>query len=390
MKKRVLFSISSVFAILATLLAVMQTSAQQFAHPAFERVWDRTDSLVADGTASRSWYWGPEPGEARLEPWTDARGGQRLVEYFDKSRMELNDPQADPTTPFYVTNGLLTVELISGQMQVGPAQYENRYPAYIPMSGDPGDQTTPTYAAFLGVSNTPAGDHPSTDRRGQKITATIDRSGAVGDDPAKASVPNTEIAYYEGITKHNVPRAFWDFLNLVGKVREAGRVVDRPLSSPWFYASGLPISEAYWTKSLVRGQLIDVMIQAYERRVLTYTPTNGPGFQVEMGNIGQHYYNWRYKFFGQPGPGTGTPFNTPVPGSPTVIPTPVSGSPTAVNGSPTAVGGSPTAVPTNTTVPLTPKPNTSTTPSPCEICTPAPTSTANPCEICTPVLTPTP
>ena len=27
-----------------------------------------------------------------------------------------------------------------------------------------------------------------------------------------------------------------------------------------------------------------------------------------MGNIGQHYYDWRYKFFGQPGPGTGTPY----------------------------------------------------------------------------------
>jgi hypothetical protein len=28
--------------------------------------------------------------------------------------------------------------------------------------------------------------------------------------------------------------------------------------------------------------------------VLSYTPTNAPAFQVEMGNIGQHYYQWRY------------------------------------------------------------------------------------------------
>ena len=37
-----------------------------------------------------------------------------------------------------------------------------------------------------------------------------------------------------------------------------------------------------------------MLLQAYERRVLTYVPTNPEGFQVEMGNIGQHYYDWRY------------------------------------------------------------------------------------------------
>ena len=42
------------------------------------------------------------------------------------------------------------------------------------------------------------------------------------------------------------------------------------------------------------------MIQAFERRVLTYVPTNVPGFQVEMGNIGLHYYDWRYKDAGKP------------------------------------------------------------------------------------------
>jgi hypothetical protein len=172
-------------------------------------------------------------------------------------------------------------------------------------------------------------------------------------------------------------------LNQVGKVREAGLTVERPLITPWFYASGLPISEAYWTRSLVRGQVIDVLIQAYERRVLTYTPSNSPGFQVEMGNIGQHYYNWRYRFAGQPGEGTGTPFLTPTAGSPTVIPTPVSGSPTVVSGSPTAG--------TTVTVVTTPQPQATVptdTPEPAKTTTPAATSTPNSCEICTPGATP--
>jgi len=328
MKKKGLYGLSTVAVIVATLLAITQVSADQFAHPAFYQVWDRTDSLVADGVVSRTWFWAPQPSEPRIEPWKEATNGQRLVQYFDKSRMELNDPAADPNSPFFVTNGLLTVELISGQMQVGVSTFQDRYPANIPMSGDPGDDTTPTHAAFQGVSNTNRGDHPAADRRGQKNTATIDRVGTVGDDPSKANIPGTDNVFFEPTTHHNIPRAFWDFLNQTGKVRENGQIVERPLITPWFYASGFPISEAYWVKSLVRGQVIDVLIQAYERRVLTFTPTNAPGWQVEMGNIGQHYYNWRYKFQGLPGPGTGTPFYTPTPnGSPTIIPTAIPGTP---------------------------------------------------------------
>jgi hypothetical protein len=37
-----------------------------------------------------------------------------------------------------------------------------------------------------------------------------------------------------------------------------------------------------------------VLVQAFERRVLTYTPSNPDGWRVEAGNVGQHYYEWRY------------------------------------------------------------------------------------------------
>ncbi len=39
-------------------------------------------------------------------------------------------------------------------------------------------------------------------------------------------------------------------------------------------------------------------MQIYERRVLTYTPANPPQYQVEMGNVGQHYFMWRYPHLG--------------------------------------------------------------------------------------------
>jgi thermitase len=77
-----------------------------------------------------------------------------------------------------------------------------------------------------------------------------------------------------------------------------GRLRQAKLFDPTFFVTGLPITEAYWARVRVGGQERWVLIQAFERRVLTYTPDNPPGWQVEMGNIGLHYYSWRY---GAPG-----------------------------------------------------------------------------------------
>jgi len=352
------------------------------------RVWTRTDRPVAEGKVSRSWFWGPGPNTpGLLEAYKEAPNGsgQRVVQYFDKSRMEINNPQADASQPFFVTNGLLTVELISGYIQTGEQSFQKYRPACIAMTGDFGDNTAPTYSAFASVSNTQAGDHPSTDKTGQKVTQTIDHNGTVGNDASKASIAGTDFVHFEASTKHNIPKAFWDFLNSSGPVYNTNnQIVNEQLITPWFYASGLPISEPYWTRAKINGQVKDVMIQAFERRALTYVPTNQPGFQVELANIGQHYFDWRYRNFGIcPGVVPGTP-TAPVPapsgtvvttGTPQVTGTPVvtgtttpaaspSASTTAVTtGTPVSTG---TVVPTvsvTTTVPPVPAGN-SPTPTP--------------------------
>src|SRR5687768_212355 len=88
--------------------------AMMFADPAFRNVWTRTDQLVLNGAAKRSWYWGPQPNsEPMMEEYAEGPGGKHLVQYFDKSRMEINNPDGDKNNPFYVTNGLLVKELIS-------------------------------------------------------------------------------------------------------------------------------------------------------------------------------------------------------------------------------------------------------------------------------------
>jgi hypothetical protein len=51
-----------------------------------------------------------------------------------------------------------------------------------------------------------------------------------------------------------------------------------------------------------------VLVQLFERRILTYNPANPPAFQVEMGNVGRHYVAWRY---GAAGPGPALAIDPP-------------------------------------------------------------------------------
>jgi hypothetical protein len=201
-----------------------------------------------------------------------------------------------------VTSGLFTVELISGNMQVGNSNLVARYPACINIAGDwlDLDETTPTYASFRNVASVAPGlGQREPDKLGQKAIQTINRAGKVGTDSSKSTVPGVAYTYYEANTGHNIPEAFWNFLNQTGPVIENGQQRDSRLSDPWFYHSGLPVSDAYWVRAKIAGVEKDVLIQAFERRVLTYTPSNPQAFRVEMGNIGLHYYQWRYMDKGQ-------------------------------------------------------------------------------------------
>ncbi len=284
--------------LIATLLPVLggnAKAANTFADPAFQTVWNRTDSLVGQNGISRGYYWGPQPGYTTMEDYAEGAGGKRLVQYFDKSRMEINNPSGDKTSKFYVTNGLLTVELITGKEQIGNSTYKYRYAANIDLASDPDDLSAPTYASFGSLL------YDTASQVGQYAISTINRIGSVGTDSAKASDPGSQIAYYEAATHHNIPAVFWAFLNQSGPVIEGGKQVNARLSDPYFYATGYPIGEAYWAKVKIAGQPnSDVLIQPYERRVLTYVPSLPAAYRVQMGNIGQHYYDWRYNDGGKP------------------------------------------------------------------------------------------
>lgn len=246
-------------------------------HPAFNNVWARSDLPVANGDISRTWMWGPEPfTQPVYEPYAEAAGGQRVVLYYDKSRMEITNPEGDTGSIWFVTNGLLVRELITGQLQLGNDTFEEYAPAEINVAGDSDDPTGPTYATFASVLDaTPLAV-------GSTITQTIDRAGTISTNPAFASEGVTA-AHHVPETNHTVASVFWDFMTTSGQAH------DNP-----FYATGYPITEAYWSTIKVGEVYRPVLIQVFERRVLTYTPGNPAGWQVEAGNVGRHYYLWRY------------------------------------------------------------------------------------------------
>ena len=274
------------------------TPSGGFADPAFRRTWERTDLLVADGRVARSWYWGPQANTGGLqEDYAEGPGGKHLVQYFDKSRMEINNPNADPQNPFYVTNGLLALELITGRVQVGNTQFQERTPAQIPLASDTDDASAPTYASFQGaVAIT------STSRVNTPVVARMDRAGTTSNDESFNTF-GVKYAFYETSTRHNIPEVFWTFLNESGPVAGAsGEVRHSRLSDPYFYVTGYPVSEAFWALVKIEGKTgTAVLVQAYERRVLTYVPSAPEGFKVQMGNIGLHYYDWRYRGAGAGG-----------------------------------------------------------------------------------------
>ncbi len=255
--------------------------------PHFTAVWAPLDQPVKTGAVQRTWNWGPSAFAVTTEPYAQSQEGQRLVVYFDKTRMEISNPYGDKSATWYVTNGLLASDMIVGRVQVGDNTFDPKPPAQIPVAGDPDDTSGPMYSTFTSlVGATPLPD-------GSVVTQTLARDGSVGSNADLAAYGVTDIAFVPE-TQHRIASVFRDFLNSTGTIYQNGQDVNGALYTPTFYETGYPITEPYWSRVKVGGTVKDVLIQCFERRCLTYTPSNPDGWKVEMGNVGQHYYRWRY------------------------------------------------------------------------------------------------
>ncbi len=249
-------------------------AASGFAAPAFDQRWRQDEQITpnfwgpldlatdgitesyVEGTA------GPKCQAARPCPQYLVQG-MRLVQYFDKGRMELTTPSGP------VTSGLLAKEMISGRMQMGDTVFENRNPARISVAGDP-DNLFPLYSdltAPLPPQSLAAGSSVQTE-----LTPNGPKAATSLPQDARAAIATTD-----STTGFPLPRIFVDFRERVG-----------------LSVVGLAITPPFWVQVKVAGEQRLVLMQAFERRVLTYNAANPDPFKVEFGNVGQHYYRWRY------------------------------------------------------------------------------------------------
>lgn len=252
-------------------------AASAFASPIMEMNWQQAERVQPN-------FWGPlaTAREGQPERYKEAPDGTRLVQYFDKARMEQFDPKAR------VTTGLLTVELKSGKVQVGDGTFETRSPAPIAMAGD-GGAGSPTYAelgkfkefydptspmTYAGYIYTNGQYTPLTAENGTQYAARFD-------------VPSGDtFVYVQDPSGRYGQVVYAPFKTFGDQLIAAGVPLDQ--------TPGYPISPVIAASVPIGGVMTAVFIQAFERRVLTYNPNNPAAFRVEFGNIGQHYYRWRY------------------------------------------------------------------------------------------------
>ena len=257
----------SVLLVVAALPAPAAGQAHRFADQAFFQWWAQTDAAVAAGQATYSWIWGPGPlTPGQGEPYAELPDSVRLVQYFDKGRMELNGPTASPTA------GLLARELMTGQVQTGGQQYVSRAPAQLVVAGDEGNTTAPTYAVLGSLIARPALGE------GQPVTQVVDQAGAIGADAALARF-RVVTADLVPETQHRLASVFRAYFSGEPLPDTEGQPRETAPFAPWYETTGLPLTEAYWTRVRVAGEIRDVLAQGFERRILTYTPSNPAGIR---------------------------------------------------------------------------------------------------------------
>lgn len=280
----------SFVAITVLMAGLLRAAADAPANGAFFRTWSRTDKPVAERIVDRTWMWGPEAFTAPIvEDYANAPGGKRVVQYFDKSRMEDNAYRG--SDPWDVTNGLLVVEMVEGYIQIGDDAYdESPESASVNIAGDPGEQ--PSYAD-IDTCELRSTDGIDAEDVGTPIIATYaDRCG-LGSDTTYLNRSVTR-AVYVPETGHTIASPFWAFMNSSGTIWDGSGYTQSSLFQSPYYATGFPVTEAWWSRIAVGGVTRDVLWQCFERRCLTYTPDNAAGWQVEAGNAGRHYFEWRY------------------------------------------------------------------------------------------------
>src|SRR5436190_4614622 len=185
--------------------------------------------------------------------------GGVAAQYFEKARLEdqhLRNTTGNPAYDFEY--GLLVDEMKAIR-------------TLVPVGGD---RSTVTYDTIQTASD-PA----------QRVAPPPGYTGNVVVGPDSTFIPFT--ADLSAAPGHNVPSYFWQYM-IRADLFPAG----------WLHDIGLPITEAM-PATVDKGRVIGtqvvpatnvpIVIQAFQRTILTYDPANPEGFLVERANSGTDY-----------------------------------------------------------------------------------------------------
>ncbi len=239
---------------LALFVAPSVQAATAFADPQFDALWHTGEAITPN-------FWGPlvNASGSRTQEYKDAAGGKRIVQYFDKGRMELTNGQ--------VTSGLLAKEMVMGQIQTGDSTFTALMPANIPVAGDPNGQGA-TFIDVYGARTLILAEVPRD--TGGSVHLAIKNHKGVNLKP----VDGLATTGYDDATKHNIYSKFVDYRDKAG-LSTIGYAISEPFLS-YFDVGGKP-------------SMYPVVVQIFERRILTYDLIGN----VEMGNVGRQYFAWR-------------------------------------------------------------------------------------------------
>jgi len=205
MKKKYTFAALCAVALIIPLMTlVAQAADPTFGNPLIQNRWIEQDRLVGSAGVTRPYTWGPSVPEAptaRQEPYNTSPGGVRQVQYFDKARMEINNP-ADGI----VTSGLAVKELVSGLRQDGDTTFTPLAPSKTQVAGDAVsvNPNAPVYASFTNVVTLGNADSKSKPNAvGSTINAFIAKDGTVSTISPPESIT---VSAFRDQTGHNIAK----------------------------------------------------------------------------------------------------------------------------------------------------------------------------------------
>lgn len=165
------------------------------------------------------------------------------AQYFEKGRIE--DHRGENSDPNYAfAYGLLTAELMEGNPNLAVSTTSLDY-SDLSAAHDPRRRTAPQVGFKFGTLNVAGGTF-------------------VPFDAGLGAAPG-----------YIVPAYFWNYINRADL-----------FPGGWLHDVGLPMTQVATASVVKNGETRAIMLQAFERAVLTFDPKNPADFQVERGNIG--------------------------------------------------------------------------------------------------------